>query len=67
MTSTKQLPWVCPDHPAAQIRHEWDRTRTTVRMTGAGWDLDHKHQFFCAECGRELAPDPQIKDTLCAR
>jgi len=52
-----QLPYVCPDHPEAQIRHEWNRTRYTVRLTGAHWEGDDGHQYFCAVCGRELAPE----------
>jgi len=55
----KDLPYVCPDHPKAAIRHEWSRTRasipwppyTTLSIT------DHDHRYFCAECGRELAPE----------
>lgn len=49
------LPWRCPEHPDAQVRHEWNRTRETVRLTGAHWEYDHGHQYFCAACGRELA------------
>lgn len=52
---TKELPYICPDHPTAQIRHEWNRTRTTVRLTNAQWETDSGHQYFCNECGRELA------------
>ena len=34
MSETKQLPWVCPDHPDAQIRHEWDRTQSSHVLNG---------------------------------
>jgi len=53
------LPWLCPDHPRAQIRHIWSRTRSE-----ANWGpyrprhlisvLDHSHRYECAECAREL-------------
>lgn len=53
------LPYVCPEHPAAQVRHEWNRTRATVRLTGASWEYDEPngHRYYCAECGRELAAE----------
>jgi len=50
-------PYLCPDHPRARIRHEWLRTRSTARLTGASWKHDHDHQYFCSECGRELAAE----------
>ncbi|MCG3134238.1 MAG: hypothetical protein HMLKMBBP_01530 [Planctomycetes bacterium] len=55
----KELPYICPDHPSAQIRHEWNRTRATAQLTGASWEYDEpgSHQYFCNECGRELAPE----------
>lgn len=54
MTAAEK-PWACPEHPEAQIRHEWDRTRTDVRLTGASWETDANHRYFCAACGIELA------------
>lgn len=54
-----ELPYVCPEHPEAQIRHEWNRTRTTIRLTGAVNEYDHDHQYFCNVCGRELSAEPE--------
>lgn len=51
------LPYICPDHPAAQVRREWNRTRTHIRLTGATNEFDWGHQYFCNECGRELAAE----------
>jgi len=53
------LPYICPDHPEAQVRHEWNRTRTTARLTGASWEYDEpsSHQYFCATCDRELSAE----------
>lgn len=59
------LPYICPEHPEAQIRHEWNRTRTTIRLTGAVNEYDHGHQFFCNACGRELAAEaPAVRHAL---
>jgi len=60
MKATK-FPYLCPDHPAAQIRREWDRTRCYARLTGAQWEYDepNSEQFFCATCGRELASEQE--------
>lgn len=52
------LPYICPEHPDAQIRHEWAYTRTRVHLTGAEWGYDHDHRYYCAECGRELLSSP---------
>lgn len=58
------LPWQCPEHPDAQIRHEWDET-TLVRKDG--WPLGptrvptSHHNYYCAECGRELAAEKPLK------
>ena len=57
-TTQAELPYICPDHPEAQIRHEWDRTRTTVQLTGASWEIDKGHQYFCHKCNRELRAEP---------
>ena len=57
MGEQKALPYVCPQHPEALVRHEWNRTRSTVRLTGASWESDSDHRYYCHECGVELAPD----------
>lgn len=53
------LPWRCHDHPDAPVRHEWNRTRATARLTGASWEYNEPNsdQYFCNECGRELAKE----------
>lgn len=53
------LPWTCPDHPDAQIRHEWDKTTRTALLTGASisWKEAGSDQYFCNVCGRELAAE----------
>lgn len=61
MAIETQLPWVCPEHPEAQIRHSWDRTRTEVnwgpyRPRHTVSETESNHRYECAECGRELAP-----------
>lgn len=52
----KALPWICPDHPEAQIRYSWDRTYYVFSdgyPRGGGVKTNHKYE--CAECGRKLA------------
>jgi hypothetical protein len=52
------LPWVCPHHQTADIRHEWNRT---VYLYGGGWPMgnpvDSGHQYFCSVCGQELTSE----------
>lgn len=57
MDNQRPLPYVCPDHPAAQILHEWNRTQY-IQAHGypMGIPLDSGHQYFCSKCKRELAP-----------
>jgi hypothetical protein len=52
-----ELPWLCPDHPAAQIRHEWDQSHYVMNGYPAGEGVKSDHQYFCAECGRKLAAE----------
>ena len=58
----QSLPYICPEHPHAQIRHEWLRTYATARLTGASWEYNEPNsdQYFCAECSRELAAKPEL-------
>lgn len=55
MSVMEWLPWVCPEHPKAQIRHSWDRTQYVMNGYPAGQALDMNHRYECAVCGRELA------------
>lgn len=57
-----KLPYVCPDHPDAQIRHEWLRTEGSITMNGERRVIerhDHDHIYKCAVCGRELAAEKE--------
>jgi hypothetical protein len=51
-----ELPYVCPEHPGAKIRHEWNQTQYTRRE---GWPMGEPiksdHHYFCNICNRELA------------
>lgn len=50
------LPWTCPQHPAAQIRHSWDQKHYVMNGYPAGSGFSSNHKYECAECGLELAP-----------
>jgi hypothetical protein len=49
------LPWRCPDHPDAMIRHSWDQTQYMVNGHPASVPLKSNQRYECAECGRQLA------------
>ena len=51
------IPYICPDHPEAKIRHEWDQNHYVMNgyPAGTGWRTNHK--YFCDECGRELCSE----------
>ena len=49
------LPWVCPDHPQAMIRHSWNRSHYVMNGYPAGTSIDSNHRYECADCGRQLA------------
>lgn len=59
------LPYLCPEHPEAQVRHEWDRTRAEVnwgpsRPRNTISETDSNHRYFCNECDRELALEEEV-------
>lgn len=54
----EKLPWICPEHPHAEIMHTWDETHFVVGGLLAGLGIKLKHRYECVICGRELAPDP---------
>lgn len=60
------LPWTCPQHPNAQIRHTWDETRCVLNGIAAGEGIKSKHRYECAECGQELAAQ-NLRKTETAR
>ena len=53
------LPWVCPEHPNAQIRHSWDQTHYVMNGYPVGTGIRSNQRYECAECGRELQPDKE--------
>jgi hypothetical protein len=53
----KDFPYICPDHPAAQIRHEWTEKQYVMNGYPTGTSLRSQHQYYCNECGRELAEE----------
>ena len=57
MTATAQLPWTCPKHPQAQIRHSWNETQYVMNGYPAGQPIRGGHRYECAECGIELADE----------
>lgn len=57
-----ELPWVCPEHPNAQIRHEWDHTQLIQGGYPAGQGFTSNHTYHCNECGRRLAAEKQKQE-----
>ena len=55
---THDPPYICPDHPDAQIRHSWDQKHCVFNGYPAGTGWQTNHTFECANCGRELAAKP---------
>lgn len=56
------LPYICPEHPMAQIRHEWDQTHYVMNGYPAGTGISSNHRYYCATCGRELSESEEVKD-----
>lgn len=56
-----ELPYICPEHPDAQIKHTWDQTHYVMNGYPAGEGISSKHQYWCAKCGRELAAEQETK------
>jgi hypothetical protein len=55
-TDVKELPWLCDDHPEAEIWHSWDQNHYVMNGYPAGTGWRTAHSYECNECGRELAP-----------
>lgn len=53
----ESLPWKCPKHPNAQIRHSWDEKRYVMNQYPVGQRIKCNHKYECAECGLELKPE----------
>ena len=54
-------PYFCPDHPNAQIRHEWDQNHYVLNGYPAGLGWQTGHQYFCSVCGLELCSEEEYK------
>ena len=52
---TKKLPWLCSEHPRAEIRCSWDRTVYQIRGGEQGRPFDSNYHYYCSICGKELA------------
>ena len=59
----KELPWVCNDHPEAQVRKSWDRTYYVMNGYPSGSGIDSNFKYECAVCGRELAAEPPAEQS----
>jgi len=55
--AVSSLPWLCPEHPKAQIRRSWDQTHYVMNGYPAGIGTRSNFRYECAECGLQLAPD----------
>jgi len=56
-----ELPWQCPEHPSAQIRKSWDDSRYVMNGYPVGIGTKSNIKYECAECGRELATEKDMK------
>lgn len=54
MEENKTLPYICPEHPEAKIKHEWNHNTYVWGGIPRGAGFDSDHQYFCVECKREL-------------
>lgn len=55
MSEQKELPWICEDHPDAQVRHLYDLTHYVMNGYPSGEGIRSNHRYECAVCQRELA------------
>jgi len=56
-----ELPWLCPDHPEANVRHLWDQSYCVLNGYPAGTGIQSNHRYECAVCCRELASKDREK------
>lgn len=52
-----KLPWICEDHPEAQIKRTYDQKQYILNGYPAGVPLKLNIKYECCVCGRELALD----------
>ena len=57
--SEKLKPYICGDHPEAQIKKSWDQNHAVLNgyPAGTGWGSNYKYE--CNECGRELCSEEE--------
>jgi hypothetical protein len=53
----ENLPWQCPEHPDAMIKHTWNRTQFVYADGYPRGGSDSNHQYWCNACGKELASE----------
>ncbi len=58
MPTDEPLPYVCPDHPMAQVKHSWDQSHYIIGGYPAGLGFKTNHAYACNECGRHLRGEP---------
>lgn len=49
------LPYICEQHPDAEIKHSWDETHTVLNSYPAGLGFKSNHKYECSICGKELS------------
>ena len=60
----KDLPSLCPNHPDAKIRHEWDREMCVWNGLPRGGGIDKNHHYYCNECGLELCSPEEYEKRI---
>ena len=50
----KKLPYICPEHPKAPVRHWWDEDYF-CHGRKVGKPIQRNHRYECAVCGRQLS------------
>jgi len=56
MADKEKLPYLCPQHPDAKIRHEWDESHYVLNGLPAGRGVKSNQCWTCSVCGRVLSP-----------
>jgi hypothetical protein len=50
-----KLPYICPEHPNANILHTWEEVHSFIGGYPAGSGYTKNHKYECQECGRQLS------------
>jgi len=50
-----ELPYICPEHPHAQIEESYDVKKYVYNGYPRGTGIKSNYKWACAECGRELS------------